>query len=127
MIKMQVREKYVRNIISMKAQPLERTIKGIIAKQKIMGEEFLTLFIPYSGIDKRESFAIFHQQAAHGHVYEVVAISWICFLPDTLGYHAKHGTTVEFEMTGFDGMKFHGAKILRTEDWGPRTEDFKVG
>ena len=57
-------------------------------------------------------------RASHSHVDEVVIISGICFLPDTLGHHAKHGTTVELEMTGFDGMKFHGAKILRTGDWG---------
>jgi hypothetical protein len=37
-------------------------------------------------------------------------------LPNTLGYHAKHGAAVELEVTGFDGVKFHGAKIRGTGD-----------
>jgi hypothetical protein len=112
MIKMQVREKNISDIGAVKAEAFKRFVEGSIAVQEIVREELLTLLIPYSGIDKREALAIFNQQAAHSHIDEVVAISRICLLPDTLGHHAKHGAAVELEMTGFDGVKFHGAKIL---------------
>ena len=77
----------------------------------IVRKELLTLFVANAGVNQRESLSIFYQQATHGHIDEVVAIGRICFLPDTLGYHAKHGAAVAFKMTGFDGVKFHGAKI----------------
>lgn len=51
MIKMQMREEYIRDIVAVKAKFLERAVQGIVAMEIIMGKEFFALFVSDSGVN----------------------------------------------------------------------------
>ena len=113
MIKMEMGQKHIGNITSVKAQFLQGAVERMFSVQEIMGKKLLALLISDARVDKCKALAILDQQASHGQVYHIVAVSRIGFLPDTLRNDAKHSTAVKFEMPCFDGVKFHWPKIKR--------------
>lgn len=72
-----------------------------------MPEKFLILFIAYAVIDQDQAISIFNQQTTHGPCAHIVFIGWIEFVPHGFWYYPEHGTAVEFEEAGIDGMKLH--------------------
>lgn len=114
MIKMQMREEYISDIVAVKAKFLERAVQGIVAMEIIMGKEFFALFVSDSGVNQSEFVAVFYQQASHGPGAHVVIVCRIGFLPNGLWYNTKHGAAVQFEHAGFYRMKFHAGKNIET-------------
>jgi hypothetical protein len=72
-----------------------------------MAEELLGLFITNPRIDEQQSIAVFNQHGTHGPRAKVVFIGGYVFLPQGFRNDTKHGATIEFEVSGMNGVYIH--------------------
>ena len=107
MVEMQVSQEHIGNIARRKSIASQGAFQAIVSVQVVMAEEFFTLFVPDSVVDKYAAIAIDHQHTAHREVDLVVFVGRIHFVPDGFGHYAKHGTAIELEVAGRDCVKFH--------------------
>ena len=67
----------------------------------------------YSGINEYFTFSIFYQQTTHGPVAQILLVGRINAIPDYFGQYPKHGSTIQFKVTGVDYMQF---RFVRSHD-----------
>jgi hypothetical protein len=70
--------------------------------QIIVAEKFCILFITHSIVDKEQSFSILNQSTTQSPATHIVFISRIDPIPDRFWNDTKHGTSIQFEVTGVD-------------------------
>jgi hypothetical protein len=104
MIKMKMRQEHVRYIIAVKTMFLQRFIERIISMQIIVTEKLLILFISHPCINEDQPMTIFDQQTSQRPRTHIVFVRRVDLLPDAFRYNAKHGTTIQFEVTRIDGV-----------------------
>src|ERR1051326_2461808 len=91
MVKMQMREEHIRDIVSRESFLFQRAFQRFAAMQIIMRKEFCILFVANAIVDQYQPVSVFNKQTAQCPVAHVVLIGSIGFAPKRFGYHAKHG------------------------------------
>jgi hypothetical protein len=81
MVKMQVRHKYVRNIILMIAQTPKGAFQTMVAPAVVMAKKLFRLFVSKTRIHKEKSVTVLYQEASGANVNEVVGICRVGTLP----------------------------------------------
>jgi hypothetical protein len=104
---MQVGQKDVSDLVFMEAKFLKRRIQAVVSKWKIVAEEFFTLLVTRTVVDKDQPIPVFDKHAPQTHVDEIVGVGRIRFLPDYLGHDTKHGSAVQFEVSGIERVNLH--------------------
>jgi hypothetical protein len=76
-----------------------------------MRKELGILLIADTVVDQDQTSFRLYQQAAHSHFDHVILVGRTELVPDGLGNHPEHCTSVEFEISCFDRMKSHGFAV----------------
>jgi hypothetical protein len=85
----------------------QRGVKRIVAMHVIKREKLLILLVPHARINKHQSIFVLNKQTAHGPGAHIVLIGRIFWLPERFRNNAKHGSSIEFKVTGIDWKQLH--------------------
>jgi hypothetical protein len=110
MVKVQVREQHIGNVLARKSSFMKFTIQRSVSMEVVVTEEFFRLLVSNAGIHKQQSVALFDEHRSHGPSAKIVFISRDMLLPKCLWHHAKHGASIEFEVSGVNRVYVHGMR-----------------
>jgi hypothetical protein len=111
MIEMQMGKKNVGNILFPESVFFQGIVQPFIPMQIIITEKLCILLVANSIVHQDQLLSVLNQQTTHCPGTKIVGICRIGFIPDKLGNDTEHGTSVEFEVAGVDGVEFHAVKL----------------
>ena len=111
MVKVQVGEEDVGDVLSGKPGLAQATIQRVFAMQVVVAEEFLGLLVADAAVDQNQPRIDFHQKRAHRPGTEVLGIGGIGPRPKLLWNHPKHRAAIQLEIPGVNRVQSHGVKV----------------
>src|SRR6056297_217301 len=120
MIKMQVGQKNIGDIITMETDIFQGFVQRMVAPEIIITKEFFGLFVAQSVIDQNKPVTIFNQKTTGGKVNHIIAICRIGPVPNRFRDYTEHGASIQLKITGLYGINCHlenkmGCKIIKAQ------------
>lgn len=80
-----------------------------------MAKELLALLVSDAAINKHKALSVLYEERSHGPGTQVFAVGWVCSRPQGLRNNAKHGATIQLEITGIYYVQFHLHAVICAE------------